>query len=233
MKEKVKLVALGDSILKGVLCNQENDGRIHYSLSDSNVIDRVASTLRMQALNLCKMGCTIGVGESILNRYKKQVEDAKFVLLSYGGNDGDYDWQSIADSPNSEHHPRTSLTMFENTYIDIINTLRGIGCVPIVLSLTPMNTQSYFNFITRQFSDVRKTNVFNWLNGSLETIAAGHEEYNGAVKRVAKATNAPLIDITLPLENHAGCLCVDGIHPNVYGQALIADIVSKNIAQFD
>ena len=50
----MKLVALGDSIVKGVLFSQEENGRWHYALSDHNMVDYVADQLHCEAINLGK-----------------------------------------------------------------------------------------------------------------------------------------------------------------------------------
>ena len=68
-----------------------------------------------------------------------------------------------------------------------------------------------------------------WLSGSLDTIWAGHELYNDAVRRVANTTDSLLVDITTSLGDNNCYLCDDGIHPNLLGQSKIASIILKNI----
>ena len=224
----MKVAALGDSIIKGVLFNKEENGRGHYSLSDHNIADRVAEGLHSEVLNLGKMGCTIGTGEQILERYLDKLDGTKYVLMCYGGNDSDYDWRAIADRPESEHAPKTPLRIFEKTYTRIVSKIREMGYTPLIMSLPPMDAQQYFNFFTSTFSDVQKANVLKWLKGSINTIWAGHELYNDAVKRVANATDCVLIDCTTTLGDGKGYLCEDGIHPNLAGQSKIASIILRN-----
>ena len=225
----MKIAALGDSIIKGVLFNKEENGRIHYSLSDRNIVDRVANGLHGEVLNLGKMGCTIEAGERILERNLARLEGARYVLLCYGGNDSDYDWNAIANCPESEHYPKTPLRIFEKTYMRVVNKVREMGYIPVIMSLPPMDAQRYFDFFTSTFSDVQKSNVLEWLKGSVETIWAGHELYNDAVKRVANATDCVLVDCTTTLGDGKGYLCEDGIHPNLAGQSKIASIILRNI----
>ena len=96
------------------------------------------------------------------------------------------------------------------------------------MSLPPMDAQQYFNFFTSTFSEVQKSNVLKWLKGSINTIWAGHELYNDAVKRVANATDCVLVDCTTTLGDGKGYLCEDGIHPNLAGQSKIASIILRN-----
>jgi lysophospholipase L1-like esterase len=224
----MKVVALGDSIIKGVLFNKEANGSGHYSLSDHNIVDRVAEGLHCEVLNLGKMGCTIETGERILEHHSARLDGARYVLLCYGGNDSDYDWKAIADRPEVEHQPKTSLRIFEKTYMRVINKVRKMGYTPLVMSLPPMDAQQYFDFFTSSFNKIQRANVLKWLKGSVNTIWAGHELYNDAVKRVANATNCVLIDCTTTLGDGKGYLCEDGIHPNVAGQSKIASIILRN-----
>ena len=224
----MKLAALGDSIIKGVLFTPEENGFGHYSLSDHNIADLVADNLHCEVVNLGKMGCTIETGERILERHINSLEGTKYVLMCYGGNDSDYDWKAIADHPDREHHSKTPLRIFEKTYARIVNKVRDMGYTPLVMSLPPMDAQQYFDFFTSTFTEEQKTNVLKWLKGSTETIWAGHELYNDAVKRIADATNSTLVDVTTSLGNGKGYLCADGIHPNLAGQSKIASIILRN-----
>jgi lysophospholipase L1-like esterase len=223
----IKLVALGDSIIKGVLFTIEENGRGHYSLAEQNIVDQVAAKLHSEVVNLGKMGCTIATGEKILDRHLVHLNSANYVLMCYGGNDSDYNWQAIANHPNDEHHPKTSMRVFERTYERMVHKVRAMGHIPLILSLPPVNAQNYFDHFTAGFECCQKNNVLNWLNGSVNTIFAGHELYNDAVKRVANATDTQLIDISHALGNGDGYLCDDGIHPNVAGQSKIAEIILK------
>ena len=226
---KTKLIALGDSIIKGVLLNIETTGQMHYALADNNIVDQVAQHLRVEPVNLGKMGCTIEVGERILDRHLASMENANYALLCYGGNDSDYDWRAIAQSPEAEHMPKTPISVFEKTYARIIDKLRQAGITPLVMSLPAMDAERYFEFFTSKFSAGEKSNVLEWIKGSTDTIWAGHELYNDAVKRVANAADVPLIDVSMAFKDLRKCLCADGIHPSRAGQANIATAIAHAI----
>lgn len=225
----MKLVALGDSIVKGVLFSQEENGRWHYALSDHNMVDYVADQLHCEAINLGKMGCTIENGERILSRSTERLDGANYVLMCYGGNDSDYNWKAIADCPEAEHHPKTPLSIFEKTYVRVINKVKEMGYTPLILTLPPINAQQYFEHFTQHFDEGQKKNVLKWLKGNIDTIWAGHELYNDVVKRVAIATNTRLIDVNSALLRQKDYLCEDGIHPNNKGQFLIAKSILSAI----
>ena len=84
---KSKIIALGDSIIKGVVLNIEQSGKMHYALSDHSIADQLASRKGMEAVNLGKMGCTIEAGERILDHHLPSIENAEYAILCYGGND--------------------------------------------------------------------------------------------------------------------------------------------------
>ena len=223
----MKLVALGDSIMKGVLLQSVGDCS-RYSLADKSIVDRCAEMLGAEGLNLGKMGCTIEAGERIINRYLDKCSEAQYVLLEYGGNDSDYNWQEIAEAPEKEHFPRTRLEVFEEVYERGINKIKAMGAIPLVLSLPPMDAERYFAFFSQKWEDDFRANVMRWLGGSTSAIMSGHELYNLATMRVAQRTGVQWIDVTSELlKEHKLCtyLCDDGIHPNELGQKKMAEAI--------
>ena len=226
---KSKIVALGDSIIKGVILIIEDSGKMHYALSEHNIVDRVADNHHLEVVNLGKMGCTIETGERILDRHLSSIENAKYALLCYGGNDSDYNWREIATYPKHDHSPKTPISIFERTYTRIIDKVRQAGLIPLVMSLPPMDAEKYYRFFTSVFSEEEKRNVSRWLKTGADAIWAGHELYNDAVKRVAAASDAILVDLSSAFKHADNNLCIDGIHPNLNGQRKIADLIDKSI----
>lgn len=227
----MKLVALGDSIIKGVLVRAEGE-RSRYSLADKSIVECCAEKLGGESLNLGKMGCTIEAGERILDRYLDKMSGAQYVLLEYGGNDSDYNWQEIAEAPEKDHFPRTRLEVFEKVYERVINKIKEMGAIPLVLSLPPMDAERYFAFFSQKWEEGFRANVMRWLGGSTNTIMSGHELYNLATMRVAQRTSTQWIDVTSGLlkdHNYRAYLCDDGIHPNERGQRMIAEAVLQSL----
>ena len=227
----MKLVALGDSIIKGVLVQSEGE-RSRYSLAEKSIVECCAERLGGESLNLGKMGCTIEAGERILNRCLDKMSGAQYVLLEYGGNDSDYNWQEIAEAPDKEHFPRTRLEVFEQVYERVINKIKEMGAIPLVLSLPPMDAERYFAFFSQKWEESFRANVMRWLGGSTNTIMSGHELYNLATMRVAQRTGTQWIDVTSGLlkdHNFRAYLCDDGIHPNERGQRMIAEAVLQSL----
>lgn len=223
----MKLVALGDSVMKGVILNKEGVNN-RYSLADKSILEHCADSLGAECLNLGKMGCTIEESERILAKRLDRMRDAKYVLLECGGNDSDYDWSAIAQNPEAEHFPKTSLDCYIAAYKRVIQKIKEIGAKPLVLSLPPMDAERYFAFFSSGWTDELRENVLRWLGGTTSTILSGHELYNLATMQVAQKTGVQWIDVTTELlrdRNYRHMLCEDGIHPNEQGLRRMAEVV--------
>ena len=226
-----KIVALGDSVIKGVILNCDG-ARSRYSLADKSIVERCAERLGVEGVNLGKMGCTIEAGERILDRFADKLDGAKYVLLECGGNDSDYDWNAIAHAPEDRHLPKTPIEVFERVYERVINKVKDLGAVPLVLSLPPMDAEQYFGFFSMGWNQELKDNVLHWLGGTTNTIMTGHELYNLATMRVAQRTGVQWIDVTSELlreRNYRAYLCDDGVHPNEMGQRKMAEAVLQSM----
>lgn len=226
---KKKIVALGDSITKGVIFTQEREDRFNYSVCDSSFISQIANQLDAEEINLGKMGCTVVAGEQILDRNVARIAGSEYAFICFGGNDSDYNWQEIATDNTKTHKPKTSIEIFRETYIRIIEKLRAIDITPIILSLPPINAQRYFDFFTNKLSCEQSKNIIEWLNGSIHTITAGHKLYNETIKSIANNTQTRIIDITEFLENRQDWLCMDGIHPNSVAHRKIAEHICTSL----
>ena len=225
----MKLVALGDSVIKGVILDKEGMN-VRYSLVDKSIVECCAEQLGGESVNLGKMGCTIETSERILDRRIDRLAGAEYVLLECGGNDSDYDWRSIAQDPNGEHLPNTPLGRYLTAYERVINKIKQIGAKPLVLSLPPMDAERYFAFFSAGWTQELRDNVLCWLGGTTNAILSGHELYNLATMQVAQRTGAQWIDVTstfLEDRNYKSFLCEDGIHPNEQGQRKMVEAILK------
>jgi lysophospholipase L1-like esterase len=226
---KSKIIALGDSIIKGVVLNIEENGKLHYALCDHTIADEVAQHTHQEVVNLGKIGCTIEAGERILDCHIESIENAKYALLCFGNNDCDYHWRAIATNPKGEHHPKTPISVFEKAYARIIDKLRKAGVTPIIMTMPTIDAARYCQFVSSVLSEEEKRNLNKWLKTGAEAIWAGHELYNDAIKRVAAAVDAKLVDVSSIWKNTSKCLCVDGVHPNAEGQKTIGEAIVSSL----
>lgn len=220
--EKVNIAALGDSLTRGVVLNNEN----RYSVLKGSFIDIISEKLNLSIKNYAKFGCTIGFGHNVIDRHSSDISATDVTFLEFGGNDCDFDWRGIADNPTSEHTPKTILDSFKEQFLSLIERVRNLGSKPIILSLPPIDSNAYFSFISRFMNEEQRANIVRWLGGDIDIITRWHETYNKALFEISESTGTPIIDITSPFENYNGdmmaLMCSDGIHPNAQGHELIA-----------
>lgn len=220
--KKVNIAALGDSLTKGVVLNDEN----RYSILKGSFINIISEKLDLCIKNYAKFGCTIGFGHNVIDRHSNEISQSDITFLEFGGNDCDFDWKMIADDPTSEHTPKTILDSFKKEFLSLIARVKELGSKPVILSLPPIDSEAYFSFISRFMDEEQKANVIRWLGGDVNIITRWHESYNRALFEISESAGTDIIDITTPFENYNGnmmsLMCSDGIHPNEQGHALIA-----------
>ena len=217
-----KVTALGDSLTKGVILTEANK----YSLTENSYLDIVSRELDLQISNYGRFGSTIDMGDAMVRRHSDEIATSEYTFIEYGGNDCDFDWMKIADSPMEDYTPNTRLEDFKTRFVKLIDKVRKLGSKPIIISLPPILSTPYFSFFSRLMSEEQKKNVINWLGGSTDIISRWHESYNRALFMIAKETQTPIIDITTPFDTFRGDIsslyCADGIHPNAQGHRMIA-----------
>ena len=222
---KTKVVALGDSVTRGVILTEAN----RYSLAEHSYLDIVSRSLGLQVSNYGRFGATIDMGDEMIRRHSDEIAGSGYTLIEYGGNDCDFDWMTIADSPMEAYAPKTKIEDFKERYVSLISKIRDLGSRPIIISLPPILSAPYFSFISRSMTDEQKGNVIAWLGGSTDIISRWHESYNRALFMIAQETQTPIIDITSPFDTFRGDItslyCPDGIHPNDEGHRMIATTI--------
>lgn len=224
--ESVKTVIWGDSVARGVVYD-ETRGR--YSISKFAAAPSFAQRSGAELVNRSRMGMTSVEGAEQMNYDLSRGLTADLALIGFGGNDSDFDWQSISDSPESIHLPKTSLERFEQTMREMIRTLQERSISVILTTLPPVISERYFDFVSGHGRD--PVNILRWL-GNRERISSFHDGYSRTVERLAGECGCALVDLAraFAAEKDASSLfCADGIHPNDKGQSLIADTMYSAI----
>jgi len=235
MSDMKKILAFGDSIMKGVVVDKDRSvsDNIKYTVYDNCFTDQCSKRLGVEIENFGKFGSTIAVGKKILNRHIQNLAGAEFALLKFGGNDSAYKWNEIGDDPDRHHEPNTSLESFRQQYLDVAQEIKDLGVTPVLLSLPPIDTEKYYASVTRGMDERQKANVEKWLLGQPSYIYNWHEIYNLEIFKLAAQNNFKLIDLTsafLERRDYKSMLCDDGMHPNERGHRLIADTICNNLA---
>ena len=233
-RKKRYVVALyGDSISKGIVWDDES-GR--YKVLTANYATILSQRLKGTLSNRAMFGMTMGKATT---RSVKDLDAMKpderpdMVLVEYGGNDCDFDWEAIARDPAAYHGPKTDISLFRELLRALIVRFSNRHVLPVLLTLPPLDADRYFAWVSRNTPDAA-ANILSWL-GSVSKIYWWQERYNAAILEVAAETGTHVIDVRsafLREPDYRDFLCSDGIHPNGEGHALIATRVGDWLERF-
>ena len=210
----------GDSLLKATM--PDADMRYHFHLPE--VMAQYPSD-RLEVVNRAKMGATVTKGLALVEHDVQRGMDARWALVAYGGNDSDFDWPAIADAPDQEHLPRTALPEFVEKLRCAANMLRDAGVQPVLMTLPPIDSARYFDFISRRSDGQR---ILTWL-GDVGRIYRHQELYSDTVAALAMSEGLPLIDVRrqfLPLRDLPRLIAADGIHLTMPGYRQLFDTLA-------
>ena len=216
----------GDSILKGVI--YENNT---YKVSKNRFSNICEEVLGVSIENKAKFGSTVGIGKNIISKNIDLIKEtkSKYVVMEFGGNDCDYNWAEISENPDKEYNSKSTIAEFIEIYSYLIDELKKIEKEPVLLSLPPIDSVKYFNYISRKLN---ADNILKWMEGNKQFLTNWHERYNIEVFKLAINNNIPIVDITskfLETKNYSRLLCDDGIHPNEDGHKVIAEAIKEHV----
>ncbi|MGI6152623.1 MAG: SGNH/GDSL hydrolase family protein [Christensenellaceae bacterium] len=225
-KPRRSIAVLGDSVAKGVVLNPEKKKYVFYR---QGFIKRLTEKLAASVFDFSKFGTTTSHGSEILQT-KVQEINPDIVLIEYGGNDCDYDWDAVAERPDDTHLPKILPGVYEKNIRQMIDGLKKQGKIPVLMNLPPLNAEGYFNWFSHGEA-VRKKRILKWLQ-RVENIYWWQESYSYTVDKIAKLTDTRIIDVRqafLAMPDYRDYVCGDGIHPNEEGQTLIERIFTRYI----
>lgn len=219
-KNEYCLVIYGDSISKGVIFDER---RKRYVVAEESFSDILKNQFQGVIHAVGKFGnTTIGAVEKLYSQVIQKKPD--FVLLEFGGNDCDFDWEEVAREPFKDHYPKTDLNEFKVNLKKMIATLREHQSEPVMMTLPPLDAERYFKWISKN-DPGNEQNILKWLE-TISKIYWWHERYNAAIIDIAEETNTRWIDVRgafLREQDFRSMICVDGIHPNEQGHRVIAN----------
>lgn len=218
----------GDSIGKGVVFDPE---RGRYCLTPA----RCAQAVRTGGVNLvsfARFGAT--VGEGLRDFEEEETEPGGIVLIQYGGNDCDLDWQAVSDAPEVFHDGKTPLAEFGRLLRQFAQSARARGLSPVLVLPPPLYSRRYFEWVCQGRDEAA---ILQYL-GDVEHIGRWHACYVEEIRAAAADTDSRLLDFYSPFlraMNFPELMCRDGIHPSAAGQTLMAqtvlEILKKDIHQ--
>lgn len=211
----------GDSIAKGVVFD-ESRGR--YAICRDNCVSRLSRETGVEVENFAVMGSTSQQG---LERMEKQaLKPGNLAIIEFGGNDCDQDWAEACAHPEVKQQGRVPLAQFGENIRAMVRKVREAGMIPALVTPPPLVAQRYFDWVTKTLDKAR---VLSYL-GDVEHIYRWQERYALMIRRIAQQENTRLLDVRdlfLSQDRFTDMMCVDGIHPNDKGHALVFESVNE------
>jgi len=200
-----------------------------YILLEESFANLLQNKLNGAVCNVARFGNTIlRAAGKLHNDVLKKNPD--IVVVEFGGNDCDFNWEKVAENPEGLHQPNTDFNLFRKLLKQVIETLEKANIIPVLLTLPPIDADRYFKWISKNSSLIGEQ-ILKWL-GSVCKIYWWQERYNSAVIGIAEETKTRLIDIRsafLKQPDYRDFICADGIHPNELGHRLIADKIIEYV----
>lgn len=223
----MNICALGDSIVKGVVLDEEKN---KYVFLKDCFLNLTTSIIPVSLKNYAKFGCTVVKGRQILAKHIDEFSSCDYTIVEFGGNDCDLNWPQIADDPAGNHLAQVTPEDFRSNYIDLIKDVRSTGSNPVMLTLPPLDSERFFHWVSK---DLNGDNILTFLGDDVEYISRWQAGYNDTVCELAAIYDVPLIDIRsafLMKPDYKSLLCKDGMHPNKEGHKVLAKVLAEGLA---
>ena len=206
-KEDVQIVALGDSLTRGI-GDSEGRGYVGYLVSSlEKKTDR-----KLSISNMGISGLTSDRLESQINEkeIQRQVKNADIILITIGGNDLFRGGQGLADLSNEGLQPIE--TAFDQNLNSIFSNLRAVNSKADIFLIGLYNP-----FIEMENAELTSKVVRAWNYKTAEITA-----------KYPKTVFVPTFDMFQMQVNDY--LFTDQFHPNTKGYKIIAERVASLIA---
>jgi len=181
---------------------------------------RLNKEMGIEVDNYAMMGNTSQQG---LERMQKQaLKPGNLAVIEFGGNDCDLDWAAACEHPDVMQEGKVPLAQFGENLRAMVRKVREAGMIPALITPPPLIAQRYFDWITRQLDKAR---ILDYL-GDVEHIYRWQERYALMIRKIAQQESTLLLDVRdefLSQDRFTDMMCVDGIHPNDKGHAVLFD----------
>ena len=218
--QNIKIFFLGDSISKGIELNNHR-----YRKIESSFYEKFKKMVTVDTANYGRFGNDTN---KILKNIEKYCElKPQIVFFQIGGNDCNFNWKEISNSPQGTFLPKIPKPTFAENLKKIYEIFKKHNIKVISLNLPPLMAERFFDFVSTG-NDPK--NILAWL-GNKSKIYYHHESYNKIFEKVTKEFNIDLIDIRsqfLYEDNLSELICEDGMHPSEKGH----DIIFRSINDF-
>ncbi len=212
----------GDSILKGIIFDENLKKYIPLKYCAVQILKDHFTDIEIK--NHARFGNVITKGEAMIRKSIETGTVPDLAIIEFGGNDCDFNWSEVSADFQSEHFPNTTVELYREKMTNIVSMLKHNGSFPVIMNLPPISSDRYFDwFCQDKHTDAQR--VLTWLREK-NVIYRTQERYSHIADITAKDLNIPLMDIRnvfLGIRDYSEYLCIDGIHLNEKGQAMLGN----------
>ena len=152
---------------------------------------------------------------------------ADIALIESGTNDCDYEWNDVCTKPFSEITQKVPLADFKRIASEMVDTSRENKITPVLVTAPDLAIHYWKEYITRGLD---KEKIAQFIGHDPYVLLRNQEEYMEALRQIAKEKNVQLIDMRVEFRKTSdpmSLMCKDGVHPNIEGHKLMADVFVK------
>ena len=225
MVQNRQVTLLGDSILKGI---QVDLGDRRYRTHNEINVEALESEFQLSIHNDAHFGATVRKGSRLLDRMLARKLPCDMMVMDFGGNDCDFDWQAVSDRPEEAHLPKIPAEQFLENYRALMDLVRQTASRVWISSLVPLEAHRFLDHVSQGRS---RENILTWL-GDTDRIFRWQEYYNDLVCRLSRELSCPLLELRpefLKDPAFPALLSMDGIHPTQKGHDVIHRCVAEAI----
>ncbi len=214
------IYVFGDSAAQGIYL--DDDGV--YRISRKGCL-RLLKHMGYPIINKAKHGNTIEQGLAAFSDTKTEPED--LCVIEFGGNDCDLDWDAVAREPGSFHDGRVPIAEFRKKLEGFVASARKRKMETVLVTPTPLLSERYYAWVSRGRD---AGNILRYLRDDPATISRWQERYANVIRDTAAKLGCRLADLRgwmLDELDFPSLMCMDGIHPNETGHAMIAKAATR------
>lgn len=224
MSEIKSVIVWGDSILKGIISTED---LTQIRPSEINALQMAGEKLAIEINNKSIYGAHIIKLQSTQTKNLNKGLTADIALIESGTNDCDYEWNDVCTKPFSEITQKVPLADFKRIASEMVDTSRENKITPVLVTAPDLAIPYWKEYITRGLD---KEKIAQFIGHDPYVLLRNQEEYMEALRQIAKEKNVQLIDMRVEFRKTSdpmSLMCKDGVHPNIEGHKLMADVFVK------
>lgn len=224
MSEIKSVIVWGDSILKGIISSED---LTQIRPSEINALQMAGEKLAIEINNKSIYGAHIIKLQSTQTKNLNKGLTADIALIESGTNDCDYEWNDVCTKPFSEITQKVPLADFKRIASEMVDTSRENKITPVLVTAPDLAIPYWKEYITRGLD---KEKISQFIGHDPYVLLRNQEEYMEALHQIAKEKNVQLIDMRVEFRKTSdpmSLMCKDGVHPNIEGHKLMADVFVK------